>query len=167
MIMPGVLHGMQRPVRWRQPLDGQHIGAFQLQRQHRARFHRLAVHQNDAGSALGGVAADMGTGEAEIFAQQLHQKRARIDVDSCGFAVHSQGNGCHKRLLGFPKNLCYCGRLAAVFRFQGRKRDDFRPIPNFGTGITLNRGLVVGQGVSRRAFLASLQSRGQKLGNPG
>ena len=77
-------------------------------------FYGLAtvLNQNDAGSALGGVAADMGTGEAEIFAQQLHQKRARIDIDACcGFTVHSQGNGCHKRLLGFPKNVCYAGGL--------------------------------------------------------
>jgi hypothetical protein len=59
----------------------------------------------------------------------LHQQGARIHVRSCGFAIHSQGNGSHTRLLGFPKNVVFCGRLTAVSRSQYRKRDDFRPIP--------------------------------------
>ena len=47
----------------------------------------------------------MRAGEPQIFAQQLHQQRARIDIGGNGFAVHRQGNGCHKRLLEFPKNV--------------------------------------------------------------
>ena len=35
---------------------------------------------DDAGAALRGVAADMGAGQAQIFAQELHQQRARIDL---------------------------------------------------------------------------------------
>ena len=31
---------------------------------------------DDAGAALGGVAADMGAGEPQILAQELHQQRA-------------------------------------------------------------------------------------------
>ncbi len=88
------LHRMQRPVRRRQTLDGEHIGAFELQRQHGAGLDRLAVDVNDAGAALRGVAADMGAGQPQVFAQQLHQQRARIDIGGDGLAVHRQGNGC-------------------------------------------------------------------------
>ena len=43
----------------------------------------------------------MGAGQPQILAQQLHQKRARIDIDGDGFAVHGEGYGCHERLLQF------------------------------------------------------------------
>ena len=35
---------------------------------------------HDAGAALAGVAADMGAGEAELFAQELDQQGARLEV---------------------------------------------------------------------------------------
>src|ERR1700685_1838258 len=60
---------MQLRPRRPQPLDGQHSGAFELQRQHGARLGRLAVDVDDAGAALRGVAADMGAGEPQGFAQ--------------------------------------------------------------------------------------------------
>ena len=56
------LHRMQRAVGRRRSLDGQHVGALELQREHGAGFHRLAVDMHDAGAALRGVAADMGAG---------------------------------------------------------------------------------------------------------
>src|SRR5580700_1194912 len=64
-----LLHRMQLRLRRGQPLDGQHSGAFELQRQHGARFRRLAVDVDDAGAALRGVAADMGASEPQVFAQ--------------------------------------------------------------------------------------------------
>ena len=72
----------------------------------------------------------MGAGEPQVFAQQLHQQRARIDIGGDGFAVHRQGNGCHMRLLGFLlKNTGQTSRLLAAVsvagRVQGRNRDDF------------------------------------------
>ena len=102
VLAEGLLHRMQRPVRRRQALDGEHVGAFELQREHGAGLHRLAVDLHDAGAALRGVAADMRAGEPQILAQQLHQQRARIDIGGDGFAVHGEGNGCHMRLLGYP-----------------------------------------------------------------
>jgi hypothetical protein len=44
-------------------------------RQRGAALHRLAVDMHDAGAALAGVAADMGAGQAEVFAQELNQQR--------------------------------------------------------------------------------------------
>ena len=74
------LHRMKRPVRRGETFDGKDIGALELQREHGARFHRLAVDENHAGPALRGVAAHMGAGQAQIFAKQLHQKGARVDI---------------------------------------------------------------------------------------
>jgi hypothetical protein len=47
----------------------------------------------------------MGAGQPQVLAQQLDQKRARIDIRADGFAIHGVGNGRHMRLLGFPKTL--------------------------------------------------------------
>ena len=51
-------------------------------------FTARAVHVDDAGAALRGVAADMGAGEPQVLAQVLHQQGARVDVGGDGFAVH-------------------------------------------------------------------------------
>jgi hypothetical protein len=45
---------------------------------------------NDAGAALAGVAADMGSGEVEVIAQEMDQQSAVLDVDSNSLAVHCQ-----------------------------------------------------------------------------
>jgi hypothetical protein len=45
---------------------------------------------HDAGAALAGVAADMGSRKIEVIAQELDQQRAILDLDSNGLAVHRQ-----------------------------------------------------------------------------
>ena len=55
----------------------------------------MPVHMDDAGAALARVAADMGAGEAQSLAQELHQKRARLDVSGDGFPVHRHADGGH------------------------------------------------------------------------
>src|SRR6516162_5924055 len=64
-----LLHRVQWSVRFREPLDGENIGAIELPGEHGARLHRLAVHVHHAGATLGGVAAHMGAGEPQMFAQ--------------------------------------------------------------------------------------------------
>jgi hypothetical protein len=51
---------------------------------------------HDAGAALGGVAADMGAGQAKVFAQKLNEQGARINVRGMNRAVHSNGNFGHQ-----------------------------------------------------------------------
>jgi hypothetical protein len=53
---------------------------------------------HDAGAALRGVAADMGAGQPQILAQELHQQGAGIDIGVDGIAVHDQGNFGHSAL---------------------------------------------------------------------
>src|SRR5262249_37584886 len=81
-----LLHRMQRTVRGRQTFDGQDVGAFKLQSQHGAGFDRLAVDVHYTGTALRRVTADMRTGEPQMLAQELHQKRALIDIGGGGLA---------------------------------------------------------------------------------
>jgi hypothetical protein len=55
---------------------------------------------NDAGSALRGVAADMGAGEPQVLAEELHQQGALFDIAGHGFAVHGHGYLRHSVLPG-------------------------------------------------------------------
>src|SRR3569833_2291005 len=54
---------------------------------------------HDTGAALRGVAADMGAGQAQILAQELHQQRPRIDICRDGITVHNHGNLGHSGTL--------------------------------------------------------------------
>ena len=94
MLAEGGLHRMQRAIAG-QPFDGGHLGAIGLDRQQGAGFDRLAVDMDDAGAALAGVAADMGAGQAELLAQELHQQRSALDSTGGGLAVHRHGYSRH------------------------------------------------------------------------
>ena len=54
---------------------------------------------DDAGAALARVAADMGAGQAQVLAQELHEQRARLDIAGDGLAVHRHADGGHVFLL--------------------------------------------------------------------
>ena len=58
-------------------------------------FTELPSTCDDAGAALAGVAADMGAGEAEMLAQELHQQGAVLDRAGHRLAVHRHGHGGH------------------------------------------------------------------------
>jgi hypothetical protein len=62
---------------------------------------------HDAGATLRGVAADMRAGQPQILSQQLHQKRAGVDIGINGVAVYDQGN------LGHYHSLDLCRRKSA------------------------------------------------------
>ena len=54
---------------------------------------------DDAGAALAGVAADMGSGEIEIFAQEMDEKRPVLDFGGDRLAVHGQFDCRHVQYL--------------------------------------------------------------------
>ena len=89
MLAEGFLHRVQSAVRGK-PLDGGDGRAVHGDRERRAGLHRLAVEMHDAGAALRGVAADMGAGQPQVLAQELHQQRARVDIGRHRIAVHGQ-----------------------------------------------------------------------------
>ena len=82
---------------------------------------------HDAGAALRGVAADMRAGEPQVLAQQLHQKRARVDIGGDGLTVHRQGNGCH----GAPP------RKIAAKRLEFTRRSGKPAVPKVEIGAIL------------------------------
>ena len=97
VLAEGRLHGVQVGALG-EALDGRHDRGLTLDREDRAGLHRLPVQVDHAGAALAGVAADMGAGEAQVLAQELHEQRARVDVGGDGLTVHRQGNGGHGRV---------------------------------------------------------------------
>jgi hypothetical protein len=62
--------------------------AARLHGQHGAGLHCLAVNMDDAAAALGGVAADMRAGEAQLVAQEFGEQGARLHVCGALLAVH-------------------------------------------------------------------------------
>src|SRR5258708_5922382 len=67
IVAERLLHRVQRRAIG-EPIDGKDVRAFGLPGEHGTGFDRLAVHVDDASTALRGVAADVGTGEAQCLA---------------------------------------------------------------------------------------------------
>src|SRR5215813_998527 len=126
MLAERFLHRMQRPVLLGQALDGGDVGALDLPGEDGARLHGLAVDMHDAGATLRGVAANVGTGEPQVVAQELHQQRARIDVTGDGLAVHRQSDGRHERPpQESGQNALFWRCRPGAGRGSGQNRGDF------------------------------------------
>ena len=67
-----------------------HLGAVALHRKHEAAAHHGAVEQHRAGAAHALLAADMAAGQAEIVAQEIDQRLARLDALAHVLAIHAQ-----------------------------------------------------------------------------
>ena len=105
MLAEGFLHRMQRRAVGGQALDGLDLVAVGHDRERGAGLHRLAVEMHDAGAALRGVAADMGARQPQIFAQELDQQGAGVDIGVDGVAVHDQGNLGHQHSLELHRRI--------------------------------------------------------------
>ena len=55
--------------------------------QHGAGFDRPAVDMDDAGAALAGVAADMGAGQVQIFAQEMDEEGPVLNICRNGITI--------------------------------------------------------------------------------
>src|SRR4029077_4974242 len=73
-------------------LDGLHTGAVALHRQHQAAAHHHAIDPHRAGPAHAVFAADMAAGEAELLAQEVDQRLARVDSLTHLFAVDADSD---------------------------------------------------------------------------
>ena len=56
--------------------DGCNFSAVALCGEDRAAFEGLSILVNDASTALAGIAADVGTGQTQMFTQKLNQQRS-------------------------------------------------------------------------------------------
>ena len=73
-----VLQRMELAV-LREALDRRDLRAVGLDREDRAGLHGLAVEEHRARAALAGVAADVGAGQAEGFAEVVDEEEPRLD----------------------------------------------------------------------------------------
>ena len=91
MLLEGRLHGMQIAT-GRDPLDRGDRRSRGLDGQDRTALDRLAVHVNDAGSALRGVAAHMRSRQTKFLANEMHEQGAILALSAHCPAIHRQ---CH------------------------------------------------------------------------
>src|SRR5258708_28165113 len=75
LLPEALLHGVQLAVPGK-ALDGGHLAAVGLDREERAGLHRPSVEPYRAGAALAGVAAHVGAGEAQRFAEIKDEQQA-------------------------------------------------------------------------------------------
>ena len=75
-----------------QTLDCVNHRTVGLDGQDRARLHGAAVQVHGARAALGGVASDMGTGDAEVLAQELDEQLSGLNVGPPLLTVHRDRN---------------------------------------------------------------------------
>ena len=74
------LHGVHGAVGFGQAFNGGDVSTAGLGCQNIARLDGTPVHDDGAGTALCGVAADMGACQFEVVTQGLHQQRVGGEV---------------------------------------------------------------------------------------
>ena len=77
----GVLERREASACFREPLDGQHLAPLDLGHRRHAGADLAAVEQHRAGAAISGVAADLGAGHRELFAQHMGEPPDRVGAD--------------------------------------------------------------------------------------
>src|SRR5262249_54144423 len=107
--------------------------AVGLERQRGAGLHGDAVEMDHAGAALRGVAANMGAGQPQMFAQELDQEGTGIDVGGDGFAVHRHGYCGHGVLLNSSQNGPFFEPDFRPSPTNPHETERFWPISIFGT----------------------------------
>src|SRR5262249_57085455 len=73
-------------------LDRVNRRAVRLDGQDRARLHGVAVQTHRACAALGGIASDMRTSNAEFLAQEVNEQLPGLDLGPPLFTVHRDGD---------------------------------------------------------------------------
>src|SRR5256885_2401317 len=101
MAVPeALLHGVEMAVA--DALDRRHARAVGLDGEHRARFHRLTVHEHGAGAADARLASDVRAREAAEIPEIVDEQHARLDDVFTIGVVDAQTNwDGHEHLLGW------------------------------------------------------------------
>ena len=79
-----------KPVFVRHPLDGLDAAAFGVEAEHETGQHRAAVDEHGARAALAQLAAVLGAGQVEVFAQHFEQRLVRREGDFGLLAVEGE-----------------------------------------------------------------------------
>ena len=91
LFVEGVLNGVQG-AGVGQAFDGLDIAAFALHREVGAALDGLAVNVHRAGAAVAGLAADVGAGQAHLFAQEVNQQGTRLHRLFHALAIEGHGH---------------------------------------------------------------------------
>ena len=86
------LHWMQFSVCGK-AFNGFDFSAFTLDGKLSATLYGRSVDVDDTGTALAGIAADMRSGQSEVFADKLNEQGAGFDFPRYRLAVHRHGYG--------------------------------------------------------------------------
>jgi hypothetical protein len=65
--------------------------AIGLYRQHGTALNAFAIEQNGAGTAAAGIAANMGAGHIQYFANEVYQQKAGFHLGSMLGTIHGYG----------------------------------------------------------------------------
>src|SRR5262245_8060138 len=82
-----------------EPLDRRDGRSVGLHREERAGLRAAAVDENGAGAALCGVAADVRAGQAQLFAEEVDEQDARVDLPLADLAINGHRNLSHRSVL--------------------------------------------------------------------
>src|SRR3954447_4071833 len=91
LLVEALLHGVELAVGLER-LDRADLVALAHRREDRAGLDRLAVHEHDAGAAVGGVTAPVGAVELGVLADVVDEQAARLDVVGDVLAVEADGD---------------------------------------------------------------------------
>jgi hypothetical protein len=101
------LHGVEASIRG-QPFDRGDLDSIGLNRQQRAGFHRLVVHQHRARSTDTRLAPYVSSGETKDVPEVVHEQQSRFDSALVLLAVDFDANGCFQ---GSPTSRGFRGDL--------------------------------------------------------
>ncbi len=96
LLDEGLLDRMEVAVR-RQALDGRELAPSACTASIRHERTAPAVHQHRAGAADAVLAADVGAGERQLAAQEVDERRARLDLGFVRGAVHRHTDPVSRR----------------------------------------------------------------------
>ena len=89
VLVKRLLHRMQR-FRASDPFDGRDLCPFGGYGQHSAGFYGFAVHMDDTGATLAGVAADMSACQRHCFADEADEERIVGHIGTDSFPVQRE-----------------------------------------------------------------------------
>src|SRR5215831_12769415 len=90
VLVERLLQRMQLLGARRDAFDGEKVVAVRLHGEHQARARGTAIHQDRAGAADAVLAADMGTGKAELMADEIRERDADLDFLFVALTVDRQ-----------------------------------------------------------------------------
>src|SRR5215468_6545488 len=94
LLGEALLHRMQLSALL-EAFDRTHLRTVCLHCEHRARLHRLTVEYHGAGAAMRGVAADVGTREAQPLPDEMNQQQPRLDFGGVRGPIYGHSDLVH------------------------------------------------------------------------